>query len=190
MHEKIPNRCLLATCWRPVILHLCDMRQNESLSSLKSPMTYSQSKLLSHPVQKKSPSDSCTQSICFSSPPSHVMPSHSLGATAQLKELLRGEHLLHLPSAPAPVAPQHQTTRSQPRGSFQNLLTRHSARGEVPLTHLPLIYCLLTFQQSVNGCFFQTQVHLHLLRFEHCIVFTRRSCLFFPNSPMFRGFPT
>lgn len=153
-------------------------------------MTYSQSKLLWYPVQKKSPSDSCAQYICFSSPPSHVMPFHSLGDSAQLKELLRGEHHIHLSSAPASVAPRHQTTRSQPCGSFQNLLTRHSAQGEVLLTHPPLIYCLLTFQYSVNGGFVQSQVHLHPLWFEHRIVFTRMSCLFIPNSPMFGGFPT
>lgn len=106
-----------------------------------------------------------------------MVPFHSLGATAQLKELLRGEHLICLSSAPASVPLQHQTTRSQPCGSFQNLLTRHSARGKVLLTHPPLIYCLLTFQHSVNGYFILTQVHLHLLLFEEHIVFTPRSFL-------------
>lgn len=128
--------------------------------------------------------------FCFSSPPSRMMPFHWLGATAQPKELLRGEHLLLLSSAPASVAPRHQTARSQPCGSFRNLLTRHSTQGEVLLTHPPLIYRLLTFQHSVNGCFIQTQVHLHLLRLGHRIVSTRGSCLFIPNCPTFGGFPT
>lgn len=107
-----------------------------------------------------------------------MVPFHWLGATAQLKELLRGEHLICLSSsAPASVPLQHQTTRSQPCGSFQNLLTRHSVRGKVLLTHPAQIYCLLTFQHSVNGCFILTQVHLHLLLFEDHIVFTPRSFL-------------
>lgn len=118
-----------------------------------------------------------------------MVPFHSLGAAAQLKELLRGEHLICLSSVSAAATQPQGRSRA---AHFQNLLTRHSERagGKVPLAHPPLIYCLLTFQHSVNGCFVLTQEHLHLLLFEDHTTLHTKVVSLSQTSHIFGGFPT